>query len=247
MPERVHLFVTCLVDQFSPDAGEAVVETLREAGCSVSFDRRQTCCGQPAMNLGHVRDAREVAGRTMDLYAETEGPIVVPSGSCAATMSRHYPDLFRGTGREDEARAFGARVREWSEYLDGVGFTPRPCGGGAQVTVHPACHGLREMGIDQEPVRLLEAAGYEVVPLPRAESCCGFGGAFSVLMPEMSGAMLKEKLDCVDAAGAGTVASLDTGCLMHMRGGHLRRASCPRYVHVAELLVREGRDGSSSS
>lgn len=245
----VELFATCLVDQFRPEAGEAAARVLEDAGFEVRFDPRQTCCGQPALNLGHLEEARAAARRLIAVYGEGEDPVVVPSGSCATTMKRLLPGLFAAGSRERErAERLAGRVEEWSRFLVRSGYAPPVASGLAPVTLHPACHGLRELGIRDEPERLVRAAGYPVVPLPRAEECCGFGGAFSVLMPEASGGMLRAKLDGVAgacAAGARVVASLDAGCLMHMAGGEARRrrGPAPAFRHVAELLDAARRSG----
>jgi L-lactate dehydrogenase complex protein LldE len=264
---RVHLFATCLADAFFPESALAAAEVLEHAGFQVDYDDRQTCCGQPAMNLGHLEEARRLARRTMRLYAEDDGPIVVPSGSCSAMMALHYPGLFpEGSKENEQVQGFARRVVEWSRFLVEAGYKPpRSPGMLPKVTVHPSCHGLRELGIRDEPVRLLEAAGYPLVGLPGADECCGFGGAFSVVLPEMSGAVLRAKLANVERAqgdGAQVVASLDAGCVMHMRGGHERAAGClegegkcPRYRHVAQLVAAVvrgkgqggGRDDASPS
>lgn len=246
----VHLFATCLADAFFPESAQAACDVLRDAGCTVHYDGRQGCCGQPAMNLGHREEARVLARETMAIYAGDDRPVVVPSGSCAAMMARHYPDLFpEGSKEHEEAKRFAARVVEWSAYLDRVDYHPPRREGLPPVTLHPSCHGLRELGIRDEPRRLLQEAGYPLVDLPRGEECCGFGGAFSVVLPEMSGAILQAKRANVAKSvqkGAQVVASLDAGCLMHMRGGDEQEMGCregekgcPRYRHVAQLL----RDG----
>lgn len=246
-PESVHFFVTCLVDQFHPEAGEAAVAVLEDAGCVVRFDPRQTCCGQPALNLGHLDEARAVARRLLLHHQDTTGPIVVPSGSCATTMGILYPRLFAGTPDFEEAARFASRVQEWSRHLMARDYHPVARRRTAPVTLHPACHGLRELGLTDEAKTLLARAQVPLVPLPSSEECCGFGGAFSVLLPEMSGRILAAKLDQIERAqeaGAKRVASLDVGCLMHMGGGHERRkgcptgsGGCPRYAHVAEVLA----------
>lgn len=248
----VRFFPTCLGDPFFPEATMAAAEVLESAGCRVAVDPEATCCGQPAFNLGYWDEARAAARRVLDQMGDGDDPVVVPSGSCATMMHRFYPVLFEGTPDAERAEKVAARVREWSHYLRrdldwAPAPRPRDAADGRQipVTLHPACHALLELGVEDEPRELLEAAGYELVPLPRADACCGFGGGFSVEMPEMSGQMLKDKLGCIRQAvegGARTVASLDAGCLMHMRGGHERAArqgeapSCPRYAHVAELI-----------
>lgn len=257
---EVHLFATCLADAFFPESALAAADVLEDAHFSVRVDPRQTCCGQPAMNLGHLEEARRLARVTMAIYDGDELPVVVPSGSCAAMMSKHYPDLFpTGSKEREQAEGFAARVREWSRFLVEAGYRPpRRRGMLPAVTLHPSCHALRELGVHKEPEDLLREAGYPIIGLPRAEECCGFGGAFSVSMPEMSGAILRAKLDHIAAArkdGAHVVASLDGGCLMHMRGGNEKQAGCregepgcPRYRHVAQLLseVVRGRTPDKS-
>ncbi|MBW3582899.1 MAG: (Fe-S)-binding protein [Euryarchaeota archaeon] len=249
---QVRLFATCLADQFDPEAAMAAADVLEAAGCTVAFDAEQTCCGQPAFNLGHRDEARQVALRHIRLYDGTTGPIIVPSGSCGSMMKVYWPTLFAaGSDERAAAERVAKRVEEWSRFLvRDLGWLPERDAEAPErrVAYHPACHGLRVLGLDGEAERLLAATGHRLVPLPRADNCCGFGGGFSVEMPEMSGKILEDKLDCVEgatASGAGTVAALDIGCLMHMRGGHERRTGtteghggCPAYRHVA-VLVRD--------
>jgi len=232
---RVQLFVTCLVDALAPEVGRATVRTLEKAGCAVDFPDAQTCCGQPAYNIGLFDDARRMAEHTLDVLDDTMGPVVVPSGSCTAMMVHHYPDLFAGTGREGQAGRVAARVRELTQYLvDDLDSTVRAGCAGCTVAYHYSCHGLRELGLDSQADRLLEET-------PRAEladagECCGFGGLFSIEMPAVSSAILDEKLDRVEASGADTLVGGDISCLLHMEGGLRRRGSDIAVKHIAELI-----------
>ncbi len=239
-PKRVVLFVTCLVDQFSPNVGESVVDILEGLGIEVVFPDAQTCCGQPAFNSGYRDHARPVAARFLDIFAG-EDIIVTPSGSCAAMVRNFYPELFHGDEEMlRRARATADRVWELTEFLvDVLGRTDLGGRHAGKVTYHKCCHLMRELRVDSQPVKLLEAvAGLGIKPLNRAEVCCGFGGAFSVKMSDISSAMLNEKLDNIVATGAGTVIAGDTGCIMHMQGGLRRRRSDVQVVHIAQFLAK---------
>jgi L-lactate dehydrogenase complex protein LldE len=237
---RVDLFATCLVDQLWPSAGMATVRLLERAGCQVGFDERLTCCGQPAFNAGFREEARAVARRAIELLEESPAEaLVMPSGSCAA-MTGHWPELFASEPdwRERALRA-GARVHELSRFLVrrlevlqlGARFDGR-------IAWHDACHGLRELGIRDEPRRLLaQVAGAELVLLECAEHCCGFGGTFSVRHPEISTAMLDRKLAELEERRVDAVISGDVGCLMQIEGRLARRGSSMRALHLAELLA----------
>ena len=239
LPQRVNLFVTCLVDQFMPKVGMSVVNILESRGIEVHFPPDQTCCGQPAFNSGFRNDARPVASRFLDIFEATEGPIVCPSGSCVAMIRNFYPDLFRGHPDDlVRARALSNRIFEFSEFIvDVLGIEDLDVQRDTDATYHRCCHLLRELHIDQQPSSLLDNVdGLELKPMERDEVCCGFGGAFSVKMSDVSTAMLDEKLDNVQATGASTLIAGDTGCIMHMQGGLRRRGSSVQVVHIAEML-----------
>lgn len=238
-PKTAQLFVTCLVDAFFPDVGRAVVEVLERQGYTVEFPFDQTCCGQPAFNGGHWDDARAMARHTLDVLDATGGPIVLPSGSCADMIIHHYPDLFAG---DDEyarkASAVAARTYEFSQFLvDELGLT----GAGAlcpgKAVYHPSCHGLRNLNLREQPQTLLaHVKGLALAGLPDAETCCGFGGLFAVKMSAISGAMLRRKLDAIEASGAEMVIGGDVSCLMHLAGGLQRRGSPIQVKHLAQVL-----------
>ena len=241
MKPQVALFITCLGDQFYPQVGECAVKVLRRLGAEVTFNPAQTCCGQPAFNTGYRQEAREVAARVLDLFADAEY-IVAPSGSCTSMVRVFYPELF-ADDPEQLAKASRLRERfyEFSEFLvkvlkvEDVGACfPR------RVTYHDSCHLLRELGIADEPRKLLRAVrGIELVELQDYRLCCGFGGTFSVKFPEISVAMAEDKLRAAVEARAEVLVANDSGCLMHLAGLIHRQGLPIRTMHLAELLERQ--------
>ncbi|MCH8235899.1 MAG: (Fe-S)-binding protein [Chloroflexi bacterium] len=248
VPTRVQLFVTCLVDQFRPEVGESVVNVLERLGVRVDFPEGQTCCGQPAFNSGFWEEARGVARHFLDVFDATEGPIVVPSGSCGAMVRNFYGELFEGEPPKvdpkdlERVRRVAGRTYEFTEFLvDVLGQDDPKTGLAAQLkgtaTYHRCCHLERELGVDHQPGDLLKRVqGLEMLPMERAEVCCGFGGTFAVKFSDISTAMLDEKLDNAAATGAATIVAGDTGCIMHMAGGLRRRGSTQQVRHIAEIL-----------
>jgi len=238
-PIRVALMITCLGDVFFPQVGIAMVRLLRRLGVEVTVPAGHTCCGLPLFNSGYHRDAARVAARTVGLFADAEH-VVVPSGSCAWMVKKEYPGLFEHHGGPvEEARALAGRARELSQFLvDVLGVTDLPVAAGGRVTYHDSCHLLRGLGEAAAPRRLLTGArGVDFVELPGADQCCGFGGSFSVRLPEVSSAILDKKLGAIEATGADCVVACDAGCLLQMGGGLSRRGSRVRAVHLAELLA----------
>jgi L-lactate dehydrogenase complex protein LldE len=244
-PTTAQLFVTCLVDAFYPEVGFSVVEILERLGVRVHVPDGQTCCGQPAFNAGFWEDARAMARHTLDVLDAADGPIVIPSGSCADMIVHQYAELFgsAGGGAVDEVyRAKAARVAartfELTQFLtDVLGKEDVGAASTGSVAYHACCHGLRGLGVLRQPQCLLaNVEGLEQRPLAEADTCCGFGGLFAVKMADISGAMLGRKLDAIEASGADTVAVTDVSCLMHMAGGLHRRGSAVRVRHIAEVL-----------
>ncbi len=249
-PRKVQLFVTCLVDNFFPDVGWAVVQILEGLGLEVEFSQAQTCCGQPAFNGGFWDDARAMARHTVNVLLQSDAPIVVPSGSCADMMIHHYPEILADDpAYVAKAKEVAGRTYEFSQFLvDALGVKEARTRGGEAaknsgcLTYHASCHGLRGLGIKEQPRQLLEQVeGVEFKELPEAEACCGFGGLFAVKMGDISGAILQRKLDNIEASGADTVVGGDVSCLMHIAGGLRRRGSQVRVKHLAEVLA-EGRE-----
>jgi L-lactate dehydrogenase complex protein LldE len=222
---QVQLFATCLGDLTLPEAVADAARLLREAGFDVDFPAAQVCCGQPAFNAGHHAAARRVA-RTFTKAFDRDRPIVCPSGSCATMVAHYLPQLL-------ETEPYD--VWELSAFLDAHELRPQVRNAGRRIAYHDSCHMLRELHIHDEPRRLLERSGAELVPLPRPDLCCGFGGTFSVRQPEISLAMADEKLGGARTADA--LVTADPGCLMHLTG-RAARTGGPRIVHLATALAR---------
>jgi L-lactate dehydrogenase complex protein LldE len=237
---RVSLFVTCLIDQLWPAIGTSAVEVLRRAGCEVRFDARQTCCGQPAFNTGYRSEARKLAERFIETFEESGTDMIVsPSGSCTA-MVHHFRELFPDSESwRKRAHALAERTHEFGSFLVNVlGVEDVGASFRGRVTWHDACHGLRDLNIQSEPRRLIKGvSGAEFVELVNADACCGFGGTFSVKYPEISVAILDNKIDAIEQAGVRAVVSGDASCLMQIGGRLTRNNSSVRVMHLAELLA----------
>ncbi len=236
---RVALLVTCLVDLFRPSIGFAAVKLLEEAGCAVEVPRAQTCCGQPAYNSGDRGDAKAIARRVIDVFAGYPY-VVAPSGSCAGMVRAHYPELFADEP-ETRARAeeLAARTYELVSFLVDVrGMEAVAARWERTATYHDACSGLRELGVKEQPRRLLATVeGLRLRELPGAEVCCGFGGTFCVKYPEISDKMVGDKAAEIAATGADTVLAGDLGCLLNI-AGKLSRLGVPVETrHIAEVLA----------
>ena len=234
----VQLFPTCLVNEFHPDAGMAVVRVLERLGFEVAVPEGLTCCGQPAYNAGFHGDARAVARHTLDVLSRTEGPIVVPSGSCSDMLTHQYVELFGDDARDlERARSVASRCREFSQFVVEQGGADLAARLTARVAYHPSCHLLRGLGVRDQPATLLRAIdGVEAVAFTDQEECCGFGGLFSVKNADISGAMLDRKLNAIAASGADRLVSCDLGCLLHLEGGLRRRGTAMKTQHLAELI-----------
>jgi L-lactate dehydrogenase complex protein LldE len=230
---EVTVFPTCLVEMVRPAAGAATVRVLERRGHDVIV-AKGTCCGQPAWNSGFTGAARRVARRTLKALRRTSGPIVVPSGSCATMMHAAWPELFAGTRDEADVRAVAARVREFADFAAESAGATTPATG--MVAYHDSCHMLRELGVKDQPRRLLGECGVQVAEVEGAERCCGFGGTFSVKLPEVSVAMADEKLDEFAATGTGRLVGCDVSCLMHLGGRARQRGMDIEVAHLAEVI-----------
>ncbi|MBI3975137.1 MAG: (Fe-S)-binding protein [Armatimonadetes bacterium] len=238
---RVALFTTCLVDHLYPQVARGVERVLRRVGVDVELLSGQTCCGQLPFNDGFWPEARRIAEHHLDVFSHSEA-VVAPSGSCAAMVRHFYPLLFADDPlRLTQVSDIAARTFEFSEFLVrrlqvtdvGASFSGR-------VTYLASCHGYRELHLWEEPLRLLRAVrGLDYVPLEDVEECCGFGGAFSVKMAELSGAMLDAKIEAIRRSGAQVVTGTDVSCLMHLDGGLRRRGLPVRALHLAQILAGE--------
>jgi L-lactate dehydrogenase complex protein LldE len=235
---NVSLMITCLGDALFPRVGLATVSVLRRLGVSVSFPQAQTCCGQPHFNSGYHHEARLLARHTIEAFS---GPslVVAPSGSCAAMVKLEYPELFHDEPEWlERANDLSRRTHELSSFLVNV-LEVEDVGARYQgrVTYHMACH-LRGLGVLSEPERLLKRVrGLELVPLERADECCGFGGSFSVRYPGISGAMVQDKCTFIEKANVDAVVATDAGCLMNIAGCLRRRGSTIKPLHLAEVLA----------
>ncbi len=246
---RVALFVPCYVDLITPEVGVSVVRLLRKLGVEVIYPEGQTCCGQPAFNSGFFDEARSVARHFLDVFeGERFDYVVCPSGSCATMVSHYYPFLLEERPAERErAEAMGGRVRELSDFLvNVVGANAGDLGARyeGRAVFHTGCHGRRELGLLEEPRELLEGVeGLELVEWPNEELCCGFGGTFSVKMPDISTAMADEKIKALEGSGADTLISGDSSCLMHLAGRLRRTGHDTRVLHLAQVLDPENGGG----
>ena len=248
--KRVSLFVTCIVDMIYPGTGMSVVDILEYLGVEVDFPPAQTCCGQPAFNSGYRDEAKTVAAHFFKAFKDSE-VIVTPSGSCAAMARHEYPHLFtpEDGALYDEARRIASITWEFSEFLvDGLGLADLGLRlpGRRSFAVHDACHGLRGLGLGGATRDLLSRLGNaEIAELNECEVCCGFGGLFSVKMPDISNAMLRSKIENIEASPATDIITGDASCLTQMNGGLSRDGSSKRVIHLADALAAglPGRNG----
>lgn len=242
-PASASLFVTCIIDQLYPDVGESVVSLLRRLGVNLDFPGAQTCCGQPAFNSGFWSDAKPLARRTIDLL-QNDRYVVVPSGSCASMIRVFYSELFHDEPRmRAPIASLAARTFELSEFIvDILGITDLSVYANRnppiqKITYHEGCHLRRELGVLTQPRTLINSLpGIELIEMEQSEVCCGFGGAFSVKYPEISGAMLDDKLHFAANTAAAAITSCDSSCLMHIGGGIQKRGIPIRPLHIAQLL-----------
>lgn len=239
--KQVALFVTCLADLFRPSVAFSSIKLLQQAGCEVSVPLQQTCCGQPAYNSGDYEATAPLARKVIAML-EPHDYVVVPSGSCAGMICHHYPRLLEGDWR-DRALQLAAKTFELTVFLEEIAHI-KPSGTTMaklpRVTYHDGCAGLRELGIREQPRRLLrELCGVEVSELQQGEVCCGFGGTFCAKMPEISGKMVGDKLKHAVATGAGILAGGDLGCLLNIAGRARREGQPIEVRHIAELLSQD--------
>jgi L-lactate dehydrogenase complex protein LldE len=238
---RVSLFITCFNDTLFPEAGQATVQLLERLGHEVDFPLEQTCCGQMHYNTGYQREALPLVRRFVRVFGEAE-VVVAPSASCVSMVREVYPHAARLAGDpqlEADVAALSPRVFELTEFLvnrlgvEDVGaYYPH------RVTYHPTCHGLRMLHIGDAPLRLLQhVRGIDLVPLPNALECCGFGGTFAVKNADTSMAMLSDKVRCVLDTGAEICTAADNSCLMQIGGALHRQRAGVRTVHIAEILA----------
>jgi L-lactate dehydrogenase complex protein LldE len=251
-PTDIYFYSTCLVDQFAPQAGLDAIRLLEREGITVHFPPDQTCCGQPAYSSGYPDEARAVARRQLNLFPEP-WPVVVPSGSCAAMMRHHYAGLFADDPTlATQVAALSERVFELTEFLVRVvGFKRGDSGEPCTVALHTNCHARREMGVHETSAALLAGlAQVTVAQQARVEECCGFGGAFAVRHPDISEAIVTDKVASLKESGAERVVTADCGCLFNIAGraehmdqtAGIARPSLPG-EHIASFLWRRTNGG----
>jgi len=236
---KVQLFITCLVDTFFPEIGEAMVDLFRRTGVAVDFPRDQTCCGQPTFNAGLRAEARQIAEHTIRVFESAPGDVVMPSGSCAHMIRKNYPELFEDDPQwQLRANALAARTYEFTEYLvDIMQITDFGAHWAGPLTYHPTCHLHRGLSIDRQPRALLaKVNGADIRELPEAQDCCGFGGIFSIEHPELAAEMLKRKIKNLETTQSPTLVVCDVGCLMHIQGGLHRQKKPQNVVHIVQVL-----------
>ena len=237
---KAQLFITCLGDQFYTSTLQNMTLILENLGVDLVFPAAQTCCGQPLFNNGFEDKTHPIALNFIHAFSKSDAPIIGPSGSCVSMVRHHYPSLFEeGTAEHRLAVDIASRIFEFTEYLVNVlQVTDVGAVYPHKVTYHATCHYLREMGLKREAKALLNSVkGLELIPLKEEETCCGFGGSFTVTFPEVSRAMMDNKVTDIVASGADTVVMCEPGCLMNIAGGLRKAGSEIRAMHIIDLLA----------
>jgi L-lactate dehydrogenase complex protein LldE len=246
--KKVTLFVPCLVDRLYPEVGEAMVTLLKRLGVVMDCPTDQTCCGQPVFNAGFRKEAQLAAKRFIRLFQESEC-IVCPSGSCVHMVTHQYPELFKNepVWREKAIR-LGTKTFELTHYLvDVLGVVDVGASFQGKMTYHDSCHLLRGLGIMEQPRKLLRSIkAVDFIEMKNSDRCCGFGGSFAVKYPEISTAILEEKVDHIVETGAEVVVGGDMGCLMNIEGLLSRRKLPIKTMHIAQVLAEEKREGTDT-
>jgi L-lactate dehydrogenase complex protein LldE len=238
---NVYLFATCVIDIFSPQAGLDTVEVLEQLGVTVHFPKQQTCCGQPGYTTGFPEEARRVAKAQLDLFPNSDWPIVVPSGSCGGMLKHHWPKLFADDAKLlAKAENIAARTIEFTDYVVnvlGMQLPEQPGAAPLKVALHTSCSARREMGtLDIGRAALARLPGVELVVHDHEGECCGFGGTFSVKHPEISAAMAADKLQAIRDSGCDRLVSADCGCLLNLNLSMEKRRDTMRGEHIASFI-----------
>ena len=243
---RVSIFATCVVNHLFPNVAFSVARVLERCSVTVDVEETQACCGQPFFNMGYWKDAGRLARKFLNSYGNTTEKIVVPSGSCVSMIRNHYPQLFaEETDLLSQSKEIASRTYEFTEYLEILfenNCIPKIDSPGEdlhqfRVSYHEACHLSRELGITSAPRKILKSfPRIDLIEMDKAEVCCGFGGTFSVKYPEISSAMLDDKLDSILETDASAVTACDSSCLMNIAGGLKKRGAQITTVHIAEVI-----------
>jgi L-lactate dehydrogenase complex protein LldE len=236
----VTLFIPCFIDALYPRAGISMVQILERLGHKVVCPKALVCCGQPAFNSGYWNEAWPVAVKVLDQLKHAEA-VVIGSGSCGAMIKKFYLELFAGTPQAALAKQVSERTWEFSDFLvSKLGVTDLDARFPAKVTFHDGCHGLRELGIKEQPRALLaEVRDLELIEMSEAETCCGFGGTFAAKFPMISTAMGEVKCASAIETGADYIVSNDLSCLMHQQGLLSRQGAKIKTIHLAEVLAQQ--------
>ncbi|HTD93265.1 MAG TPA: (Fe-S)-binding protein [Chitinophagaceae bacterium] len=235
---NVQIFIPCFVDQLYPDTAFNMIKVLEKAGCTVSYNASQTCCGQPAFNAGFWSEAKSVCTKFLKDFRGTD-LIVAPSASCVGFVRNYYGKLFENSSLHHEVADMGKRIFEFSEFLVDV-LKVEDFGAvlNAKATYHDSCAGLRECKIKQEPRKLLEAVkGLQITEMNDVETCCGFGGTFAVKFESISIGMAEQKVENAIATGAEYIISTDLSCLMHLQGYINHKEYAIKTMHIADVLA----------
>lgn len=237
MSHTVHLFIPCFIDQIYPNVGISTVKILETLGCDLVYPREQTCCGQPAFNSGYWKECQSLAERFLTIFGGAEY-IVAPSGSCVSMVKKLYRDLPLGESEKRALADMEGRIYELSQFIGEILGVDKWQGAfSGKVTFHDACHGLRELGISETPRRLLQSIeGLDYVEMHRPDTCCGFGGTFSVKFDEISTEMVKDKARWAEESDADYLVSCDASCLMQIDGYLKRQGSAIKTLHLSEIL-----------
>ena len=238
--EKVSLFIQCLVDSMFPETAEAMIAVFQRLNIAFDYPTEQTCCGQPAFNSGYRNDAAVAARRFVEIF-ENEEIIVCPSGSCVHMVRHHYPELFKDDPEMlARAIAVGKKTFEFTQYLvDELRLSNIGSEFNGSVTYHDSCHLSRGLGIKSQPRTLLHhIKGLEFIEMKDSDTCCGFGGTFAMNYPEISTAMVDDKIENILASGAEVVTGCDISCLMNIQGRLSRRGEDVKVMHIAELLAQ---------
>ncbi|WP_373753150.1 (Fe-S)-binding protein [Neisseria weixii] len=237
-PSDVYFFGTCLLDIFMPEAGMDAITLLEQQGIRVHFPMEQSCCGQPAFSSGHSKESIEVAKAQLNLFPNP-WPVIVPSGSCGGMMKHHWPVLFKDSVYERQANEISSRVMEFTQFLLAIDYRPEDKGDPVKVAVHTSCSARREMNVHLSGWKLVDSlANVERVVHGHESECCGFGGTFSVKHPDISGAMVSDKVAALKETEAVEIISADAGCILNI-GGKIAKdePGMPKPKHIATFLL----------
>lgn len=235
---KVDIFIPCFIDQLYPDTGGSFVRILELAGCTVSYNPEQTCCGQPSFNSGYWKETKTLATKFLNDFRSAE-IIVSPSASCTGFIKNYYKKLFDGDeNRLKEVIAITPRIFEFTDFLvNQIGKTEFGAAFPHRVTFHDSCAGLREYGIKEEPRKLLEnVKGLQLIEMEDTTTCCGFGGTFAAKFHAISTAMTEQKVEHAVNTGAEYIVSTEASCLMNMQA-YINKKKLPiRTIHLADVL-----------